>query len=68
MYTCTTGGGSAMDEGEGRKKFLEQVRKGCRIAKRLRELGVRPYGVVRIDSGCSPSEWARSSLITSTVA
>ena len=23
-----TGGGSAMDEGEGRKKFLEQVRKG----------------------------------------
>ena len=28
-----TGGGSAMDEGEGREKFLEQVRKGCRIAK-----------------------------------
>src|SRR5436190_12858273 len=24
-----TGGGSAMDEGEGRKKFLEQVHKGC---------------------------------------
>ena len=23
-----------MDEGEGRKKFLEQVRKGCRIAKK----------------------------------
>jgi sugar phosphate isomerase/epimerase len=53
-----TGGGSALDEGEGRKKFLDQVRKGCRIAKRLRELGVRPYGVVRIDSACSPSEWA----------
>jgi sugar phosphate isomerase/epimerase len=53
-----TGGGSAMDEGEGRKKFLEQVRKGCRIAKRLRELGARPYGVVRIDSACGPSDWA----------
>ncbi len=53
-----TGGGSAMDEGEGRKKFLEQVRKGCRIAKTLRELGIRPYGVVRIDSACSPTEWA----------
>jgi sugar phosphate isomerase/epimerase len=52
-----TGGGSAMDEGEGRKKFLEQVRKGCRIAKKLRELGVRPYGVVRIDSACGPSDW-----------
>jgi sugar phosphate isomerase/epimerase len=54
-----TGGGSAMDEGEGRKKFLDQVRKACHIAKRLRELGVRPYGVVRIDSGCSPSDWAQ---------
>src|SRR3954468_14263608 len=54
-----TGGGSAMDEGEGRKKFLEQVRKGCRIARRLRELGVRPYGVVRIDSACGPSDWAQ---------
>src|SRR5262249_2856405 len=25
-----TGGGSALDEGEGRTKFLGQVRKGCR--------------------------------------
>ena len=54
-----TGGGSAMDEGEGRKKFLGQVRKGCHIARRLRELGVRPYGVVRIDSASSPEEWAK---------
>lgn len=53
-----TGGGSAMDEGEGRTKFLAQVRKGCRIAKRLRELGVRPYGIVRIDSACGPGDWA----------
>ena len=54
-----TGGGSAMDEGEGRKKFLEQVKKGCRIATRLRELGARPYGVVRIDSAGGPGEWAK---------
>ncbi|WP_337174889.1 TIM barrel protein [Paludisphaera sp.] len=53
-----TGGGSAMDEGGGRRKFLEQVRKGCRIARKLRELGVRPHGVVRIDSACSPAEWS----------
>ena len=53
-----TGGGSAMDEGEGRRKFLEQVRKGCRIAKKLRELGVRPHGVVRFDSACSPADWS----------
>ena len=54
-----TGGGAALDEGEGRTKFLEQVRKGCHIARRLRELGVRPNGVVRIDSACGPGDWAK---------
>jgi len=53
-----TGGGSAMGSDEDRKKFVEQVRKACRIAKKLRDLGVRPYGVVRIDSASSPTEWA----------
>src|SRR5579862_9249970 len=52
-----TGGGSAMGSDDDRKKFLEQVRKGCRIAKKLRELGIRPYGVVRIDSACGVSDW-----------
>ena len=53
-----TGGGSAMgDEGE-RKQFLEQVRKGCRIAATLREKGARPYGIVRIDSADGPARWA----------
>ena len=53
-----TGGGPAIDPGDGRKKFLEQVTKGCRIAKKLRELGVRPDGVVRIDSATGVGEWA----------
>src|SRR3954463_8935497 len=35
-----TGGGSAMGTEAERKQFVEQVKKGCRIAKRLRELGV----------------------------
>jgi hypothetical protein len=52
-----TGGGSAMGSADEQKQFLEQVRKGCSIAKKLREIGVRPYGVVRIDSACSPSQW-----------
>jgi sugar phosphate isomerase/epimerase len=52
-----TGGGSAMGNESERKAFLDQVRKGCRIARRLRELGVRPYGVVRIDSACGPADW-----------
>jgi sugar phosphate isomerase/epimerase len=54
-----TGGGSAMGSEPERKQFLEQVRKGCRIAQRLRELGARPYGVVRIDSACSPGDWLK---------
>jgi sugar phosphate isomerase/epimerase len=54
-----TGGGSAMGDESERQKFLTQVRKGCQIAKRLRELGVRPYGVVRIDSADSPANWAK---------
>jgi sugar phosphate isomerase/epimerase len=52
-----TGGGSAMGSDAERQQFLAQVRKGCGIAKKLREIGVRPYGVVRIDSACSPSQW-----------
>ena len=53
------GGGSAMDPGEGRKKFLEQVTKACRIGAKLRELGVRPYGLVRVDSATGVDEWAQ---------
>ncbi|MFO0818684.1 MAG: TIM barrel protein [Pirellulales bacterium] len=52
-----TGGGSAMGSEADRKQFVEQVRKGCRIAKKLRELGVRPNGVVRIDSASGPHDW-----------
>ncbi|HTQ54015.1 MAG TPA: TIM barrel protein [Bryobacteraceae bacterium] len=54
-----TGGGSAMGHAEDRGRFVAQVRKACRIARKLRELGVRPYGIVRIDSAASPAEWAK---------
>jgi sugar phosphate isomerase/epimerase len=53
-----TGGGSAMGDAGEREKFLEQVRKACRIARTLRELGVRPHGVVRIDTAGDPGTWA----------
>lgn len=53
-----TGGGSAMGSEEQRKRFLTQVKKACGIGKKLRELGVRPYGVIRIDSAATPSEWS----------
>jgi sugar phosphate isomerase/epimerase len=61
-----TGGGSAMGDDAERKKFLDQVRKGCRIARRLRELGIRPYGVVRIDSATSVADWAKGDTAANT--
>jgi sugar phosphate isomerase/epimerase len=54
-----TGGGSAMGNAEERQRFVTQVRKACRIARKLREFGARPYGIVRIDSAASPAEWAK---------
>ncbi len=51
-------GGSAMGTREARKQFVEQVRKSCRFAKKLRELGVRPNGIVRIDSATNPESWS----------
>ena len=53
-----TGGGSAMGDETERSQYLGQVRKGCRIAKQLRALGVRPNGAVRIDSAVDPASWS----------
>jgi len=54
-----TGGGSAMGGAEDRAKFVGQVRKACRIAQTLRKIGIRPSGVVRIDSACGIADWAQ---------
>jgi sugar phosphate isomerase/epimerase len=54
-----TGGGSAMGSEEERAAFLTQVRKSCRIGQKLRELGIRPSGIVRIDSAASAADWAK---------
>jgi sugar phosphate isomerase/epimerase len=54
-----TGGGSAMGSEEERQAFLTQVRKACGIAKTLKDLGIREYGVVRIDSASGPGDWAK---------
>jgi sugar phosphate isomerase/epimerase len=53
------GGGSAMGSSEDRKKFVANVRKSCELGKRLRDLGVRKYGVIRIDSAASPADWVK---------
>ncbi len=54
-----TGGGSAMGTSDERKAFVTQVRKACVIGKKLRDLGIRKYGVVRIDSAASPADWVK---------
>jgi sugar phosphate isomerase/epimerase len=54
-----TGGGSAMGSDAERKAFLTSLEKAVKIAARLRAIGVRPYGVVRIDSASGPGDWAQ---------
>jgi len=48
-----------MGSKEDRKVFVEMVRKSCRFGKKLRELGVRPNGLVRIDSASKPDAWTK---------
>jgi sugar phosphate isomerase/epimerase len=55
-----TGGGAAMGSAEERKQFLTQIKKACAIGEQLRRFGVRPYGVIRIDSASSPDDWLQS--------
>ncbi|MGF1562898.1 MAG: sugar phosphate isomerase/epimerase family protein [Geminicoccaceae bacterium] len=51
------GGGSAMGSAEERQRFVDNVAKACRIMARRRDLGVRSYGVVRIDSAAGVDDW-----------
>lgn len=53
-------GGSAMGTKEDKENFITQVRKSCEIGKKLNELGIRDYGVIRIDSATDPATWAKN--------
>ncbi len=57
-----TDGGSAMGTEAERKQFLTQVKKACRISQKLRSFGIRPNGIVRIDSACNPEGWAKDPV------
>ena len=54
-----TGGGSPIGTPEEQKAFVGQVAKACNVAKRLKELGVRPHGNVRFDTGIDVESWAQ---------
>ncbi|MHA4811702.1 sugar phosphate isomerase/epimerase family protein [Flavitalea flava] len=64
-------GGSAMGSRADRSRFVDQVRKSCEIAQKLRAMGIRPNGIVRIDSATNPETWdkdpvANTKLIAET--
>ena len=50
--------GSAMGTKEAKDTFVEQVRQACIFGKKLRDLGLREGGVIRVDSAASPEVWA----------
>ncbi|MBZ5619117.1 MAG: sugar phosphate isomerase/epimerase [Acidobacteriia bacterium] len=54
-----TGGGSAMGNDTERAAFLTQVKKACRIGRKLRDLKIRQYGIIRIDSAAGAADWAK---------
>jgi hypothetical protein len=47
---------------EDRAVFVDMVKRSCRFGQKLRELGVRPNGIVRIDSASKPEAWAADPL------
>ena len=55
-------GGPTLGSDQDRKTFVEMVHKACHFGKILREQGVRPYGVVRIDSASNPETWAKDPV------
>lgn len=54
--------GSAMGSADQRKTFVDMVRKSCEFAKQLNDLGVRKYGVIRIDSSAGVDDWAKDPV------
>lgn len=55
-------GGPALGSKEDRANFVEQVRKSCIYGQKLKEMGIRPYGIIRIDSASSVEEWAKDPV------
>lgn len=58
--------GTAMGDEASREGWLNAVRKSIKIASRLRELGIREHGVVRIDSAAPVGDWAKDPKANTT--
>ncbi|MEX2511505.1 MAG: TIM barrel protein [Cyclobacteriaceae bacterium] len=51
--------GPVLGSKEDRATFLKLLEKSCQFASKLREAGIRPNGIVRIDTASSPEQWAK---------
>lgn len=51
-------GGPTLGSDADRDLFVEMVRKSCVFAKKLNDLGIRSYGVIRIDSASNPEQFS----------
>ena len=52
--------GTAMGDKKSRSGWLASVEKSIRIASKLRQLGIREHGIIRIDSAAPVSDWAKA--------
>ena len=51
-------GWPAMGSKEDRAVFVDMVKRSCRFGQKLKEYGVRPSGIIRIDSASKPEAWS----------
>lgn len=55
-------GGPAIGSKADQDTFVDMVRKSCEIGQTLRDMGIRPNGIVRIDSASGVSDWAKDPV------
>ncbi|MCZ2482055.1 TIM barrel protein [Aquirufa nivalisilvae] len=55
-------GGPAIGSKADQDTFVDMVKKSCEIGQTLREMGIRPNGIVRIDSASGVSDWAKDPV------
>ncbi len=58
-------GGPAIGSKADQDHFVDMVRKACEVGQTLREMGIRPNGIVRIDSASGVSDWAKDPVANS---
>ena len=60
------GGGGAFGTEEDRKNYLAVVKKSCAIGKKLKDIGIRKYGIIRLDTANSPLVFPSTSDLANT--